>query len=95
MRVWDMEIGETIPEDHEDHDKTEPQELVEKFLEKESHKRKPTWEWEIIWEAKRYGTPKGVHRERRKENSYYIYMVLLFDIIDIEPSTYEEVAEKK
>ena len=33
-----MDIGEVIPEDHEDHDMTEPQESVETFLEKDSHK---------------------------------------------------------
>ena len=38
-----MEIGETIPEGREDHDMTEQQDSVEMFLEKESHKRKPTW----------------------------------------------------
>ena len=38
-----MEIGEAIPEDHEDHDMTEPQEPVETFLEKDSHKRKSAW----------------------------------------------------
>ena len=43
-----MEIGESILEDHEYHNMTEPQDMVETFLEKESHKRKPTWEQELI-----------------------------------------------
>ena len=42
-RAQGMEIGEAIPKDHEDHDMAEPQESVETILEKESHKRKPTW----------------------------------------------------
>ena len=32
MRARDMEIGEAILEYHEDHDLTEPQELVETLL---------------------------------------------------------------
>ena len=48
MRVREMEIGEEILEDPEDHDMTKPQELVETFLKKESHKRKPAWERELI-----------------------------------------------
>ena len=46
-----MEIGEAIPENHEDHGMTEPQEPVETFLEKDYHKWKPKWEWELIREA--------------------------------------------
>ena len=46
-----MEIGEAILEDHKDHDMAEPQELVEKLLKKDSHKRKPTWAQELIQEA--------------------------------------------
>ena len=43
-----MEIGEAIPEDHEYHDMTEPQESIETFLEKDSHKRKPSLAWEFL-----------------------------------------------
>ena len=46
-----MEIRETIPEYHEDHDMAEPQELVETIPEKDSHKRKKSWAWEIIQET--------------------------------------------
>ena len=56
-----MEIGESILEDHEYHDMTEPQEPVDTFLEKDSHKRKPAWEHELIQEEKRYGAPEGMH----------------------------------
>ena len=70
----------------------EPQELVETFLEKESHKRKLAWEWELIREAERYGAPEGIHRERerKRENPYNSYVALLCDIINREPSTYKE-----
>ena len=88
-RAQDMEIGEAIPKDHEDHDKAEPQEQVETILEKDSHKRKLAWARELIREAERYGAPEGIHRERKRENIYNRYMSLLCDIINIEPSTYE------
>ena len=65
-----MEIGEAILEDPEDHDMTKPQEPVETFLDKDSHKKKPAWVWELIQEAKRYGAPGGIHRERKRENPY-------------------------
>ena len=47
---------------------TEPQEMVETFLDKDSHKRKPTWGREFIQEAERYGSLEGIHRERKREN---------------------------
>ena len=94
-RVRDMEIGESIPEDYEDHDMAEPQESIEKLLEKDSHKRKPAWEWELIQEAERYGTPKGMHRERKITKPYNNYVALLCVIIYKELSTYEEASEKK
>ena len=74
---------------------TEPQELVETFLEKESHKRKPAWAWELIREVERYGAPERIHRERKRENPYNSYVAFICDIIDREPSTYEEAVEKK
>ena len=52
-----MEIGEAIQEDHEDHDMEEPQNPIETLHEKESRKRKPTWERELIQEEERYGDP--------------------------------------
>ena len=60
-----MEIGEAIPEDHEDHDMEKPQEPIETIIEKDSHKRKPAWARELIREAERYGTPEGIHREKK------------------------------
>ena len=76
-----MEIGEAIPEDPKDHDMTEPQESVETFLEKDSHKRKPAWAWELIQEAERYGAPERIHRKIKRENPYNSYVALLCDVI--------------
>ena len=84
-----MEIREAIPEYHEDHYMAEPQEPVETLLEKDSHKREPTWERELIQEVETYGTPEGMHRERKRPNPYNSYVSLLCGIIDKEPSTYE------
>ena len=80
MRVQDMEIGEAIPEDLEDHDMTEPQEPVETFL--DSHKRKPAWARELLREAERYGALEGIHRDRKGGNPYNNYMAPLCEIID-------------
>ena len=73
----------------------EPQDPVETLHEKDLHKRKPAWARELIQEAERYGTPQGIQGERKRENPYNSYVALFCDIIDREPSTYEEVAEKK
>ena len=87
-----MKIREAIQEEHEYHNMEEPQDLVETLLEKNSHKRKPTWEQELIQEVERYGALEGMHRERKIPNPYNNYVALLCDIIDKEPSTYEEFA---
>ena len=73
----------------------EPQEMIETFLEKDSHKRKPAWARELIQEVERHGAPKGIHRERKRENPYNSYVALLCHIIDREPSTYEEATKNK
>ena len=42
-----------------------------------------------------YNAPKGIHREIKRENPYNSYVALLRDIIDKEPSTYEEATKNK
>ena len=73
----------------------EPQEPMETLHEKDSHKRKPTWEQEIKQEAEMYGAPDGMQRERKRPKTYNSYVTLLCDIVDKELSIYEEAAEKK
>ena len=73
----------------------ESQDPIETLIQKDSHKRKPTWARELIQEAERYGDPEGMHRERERTNPYNNYVALLCDIIDKEPSTYEEATENK
>ena len=70
----------------EDWELEEPQEPVDPPQEK-----KPTWAHEIIQGAERYGAPEEMHRERKRTRSYSRYVFLLCDIIDKEPSNYEEV----
>ena len=68
----------------------EPQEPVDLPRENNSHKRKPTWVREAILYAERYGSPEGRHRERKRPRPYSICVSLLCDIINNEPSSYEE-----
>ena len=79
----------------EDREINEPQEPVDPPQEKNPHKRKPAWVWEAIQGAEIYGALEEMHRERKRTSLYSCYVALLCDIIDKEPSNYEEVTEKK
>ena len=58
-------------------------------------KRKFSWVRKIIQEAWRYGAPEGSIRTNKISNPYYSYLALMCDIVDQEPSSYEEAAQKK
>ena len=75
-------MNEEIQE--EDQELEEPQE-------KNPHKRKPDWVREIIQGAQRYGASEETHRGRKRTRSYSSYVALICDIIDKEPSNYEEL----
>ena len=60
-----------------------------------SLKRKPAWARELIQDAERYGAPEGSLRESKRPRIYYRYMALLSDIIDAEPSSFEEAMGKQ
>ena len=94
-RVQDMTMEETTPENHEDHDMEEPREPIESLYERNSHNIKLAWAWELLQDAKKYGAPYGMHRERKRNKLCTNYVDVLCDIIDKEPSNYEEAAEKK
>ena len=68
----------------------EPQEPVDTPREKNSRKRKPTWVHEAILDAERYGALEGMHRGSKRPRPYSNYVALLCDIINKEPSSYEE-----
>ena len=73
---------------------TEPQMSIDPPKEV-SLKRKPAWAHELIQDAKRYGAPEGSLRESKRPRIYSSYMALLSDIIDAEPSIFEEAVGKQ
>lgn len=81
--------------DPKDHDMTEPQMPENPPKEVISYKRRPAWARELIQEAEKYGAPDGSLKESKRPSTYSSYMALLSDIIDAEPSNFEEVVEKK
>ena len=60
-----------------------------------SWKRKPAWACKIIEEAKRHGAPEGAIQERKNPNSYPSYMALMCDLVDKEPTYFEEEIKHK
>ena len=55
----------------------------------------PTWAHKIIQDVEKYGALDGSLRESKRHCTYSSYVVLLSNIIGVEPSNYEEVVEKK
>jgi hypothetical protein len=64
-------------------------------IETNTNKRIPTWACEIIQDVEKYGATDGYFRERKKPRPYSSYVALLCDIIDVNPTYYEEVVGKK
>ena len=60
-----------------------------------SRKRKTSRVREITQEAERYGVIEGSTRTSKRSNPYSIYVALMCDLVDQEPISYEEVAQKK
>ena len=60
-----------------------------------SRKRRHAWEREIIQEAERYGAPKGSTRISKKPKPFSNYVALMCDLVDQEPTNYEEAVQKK
>ena len=60
-----------------------------------SQKRKPAWVREIIQEAERYGALEGSMRTNKRSKPYSSYVALMCDLVDQEPTNYEEVGQKK
>ena len=73
-------MNEEIQE--EDRELEEPQEPVDPPLEKNPHKRKPSWVREIIQGAERYGALEKTPRGRKRTRSCSSYVALLCDIIN-------------
>ena len=62
---------------------------------KNPHKMKPAWVCEIIQGENICGASEETHRGRKRTRSFSSYVALLCDIIDKEPSNYEEATERK
>ena len=60
-----------------------------------SLKRKPARARKAIQDAERYGAPEGSLKESKRPRIYSSYMALLSDIIDAEPSSFEEAVGKQ
>jgi hypothetical protein len=103
-RVLDSDVGNDVvleehgpdehgPEEHgpEDHDMAEPQRHAKMI----TKKRRPTWACEIIQDVEKYGAPYEYLREGKKPRPYCNYVTFLCDIIDVEPTCYEEAARNK
>jgi hypothetical protein len=60
-----------------------------------SQKRNPTWERELIQDGEKYGAQEGTMRQIKKPNPLSIYMALMCDLIEKEPTFFEESIHKK
>ena len=60
-----------------------------------SRKRKSTWVREIIQEEEKYGAPEGSTRTSKRSKPFSSYVALMCDLVDQEPTSYEEAAQKK
>ena len=57
-----------------------------------SRKKKPAWVREIIQEAEKYWAPEGSKRTSKRLKPFSNYVALMCDIVDQEPTNYDEVA---
>ena len=60
-----------------------------------SRKRNPAWAREIIQEAEIYGAPEGSTRISKKPKTFSNYVALMCNLVDQEPTSYEEDVQKK
>jgi hypothetical protein len=60
-----------------------------------SHKRKPAWARELIQDGEKYGAPEGTMRQVKKPKPFSSYMDLMYDLLEKEPTCFEEAIQKK
>jgi hypothetical protein len=60
-----------------------------------SHKRKPSWERELIQDGEKYGVPEGTTRQVKKPKLFSSYTALMCNLLDEEPTCFEEAIQKK
>jgi hypothetical protein len=89
-------VREVIPspdeEILEDHDIIEFQEPPQMTI---LHKRKPAWGRELIQDGEKYGVPEGTTRQVKRPKPFSSYMALMCDILDEEPTCFEEAIQRK
>jgi hypothetical protein len=68
----------------------EPQRPVETI----TKKRRLSWTHDIF-QVEKYGALDGYFKESKKPQPYSSYVAFLCDIIDVDPTCYEEDVEKK
>jgi hypothetical protein len=76
----------------EDHDTTKVQEPPHMTL---SHKRKHVWARELIQDGEKYGVPEGTSRQVRRPKPFSSYTALMCNLLDEEPTCFEEAIKKK
>jgi hypothetical protein len=60
-----------------------------------SHKTNPSWERELIEYGEKYGAPEGTMRQVKKPKPFSSYMDLVCDLLEKEPTCFEEAIQKK
>ena len=76
----------------EDHDIVEVQEPPQMMI---LHKRKPAWARELIQDGEKYGVPQGTMRQVKRPKPFSIYMALMCDLLEEEPTYFEEAIHRK
>jgi hypothetical protein len=81
--------NEDIPKDNDIIYSQEPPQMTI------SHKIKLAWERELIQDGEKYGAPKGTMRQVKKPKPFSSYMALMCDLLEKEPTFFEESIQKK
>jgi hypothetical protein len=76
----------------EDHDIIESQEPPQMTI---SHKKKPIWARELIQDGGKYAVTEGTMRQVKKPKPFSSYMALMCDLLEKEPTCFEEAIQKK
>jgi hypothetical protein len=76
----------------EDHDIVEVKESPQMTI---LHKRNLAWARELIQDGEKYGVPKGTTRQVKRPNPFSSYMALMCDLLEEEPTCFEEAIQRK
>ena len=59
------------------------------------HKIKLAWARELIQDGEKYGVPEGTTRQVKRPNPFSSYTNLMCDILEEEPTYFEESIQRK